>query len=90
MKAAHPNAKLVVGNSELSLEQRLKHQHYPVLINVSRLPDLLVIHDMPRAIFVGASVTWATIVEDFTARIASQPHHEVCDGMCISNILCVS
>ena len=35
LKHEHKNARIVVGNTELSLEQSLKNMHYPVSCDVA-------------------------------------------------------
>ncbi|KAL6523155.1 xylitol dehydrogenase [Orobanche hederae] len=40
IKARYPNAKLVVGNTEVGVETRLKKFHYPVLVHVAHVPEL--------------------------------------------------
>ena len=36
LKAEHPGAKIVVGNTELGVEMKFKNCHYPVMIQPSR------------------------------------------------------
>ena len=40
LKEAHPAAKLVVGNTEVGIEAKFKHAHYPVLVAVTHVPEL--------------------------------------------------
>ena len=40
LKAAHPDAKLVVGNTEVGIELKFKHAAYPVLIGTTHIPEL--------------------------------------------------
>ncbi|KAL8465182.1 hypothetical protein ACS0TY_034614 [Phlomoides rotata] len=56
IKARYPDAKLVVGNSEVGIETRLKSFHYPVLVHVAHVPELnkLIIKD--EGLEIGAAV----------------------------------
>lgn len=51
-KEAHPNAKIVVGNSEVQIEYKFKHMRYPVLVSPVLVPELNkvsldVLHHIP-------------------------------------------
>ncbi|KAH6770040.1 xanthine dehydrogenase 1 [Perilla frutescens var. hirtella] len=56
IKARYPNAKLVVGNTEVGVETRLKNFNYPVLVHVAYVPELnkLIIKD--EGLEIGAAV----------------------------------
>ena len=40
VKAAHPAAKLVVGNSEVGIEMKFKNADYPILVGTTHVPEL--------------------------------------------------
>ena len=40
LKKKHPEAKVVVGNTELGVEVKFKHCTYPVYINPSNIPQM--------------------------------------------------
>eukprot|EP00903_Cladosiphon_okamuranus_P009641 g9174.t1 len=40
LKAQHPEARIVAGNTEVGIEVKFKGMHYPVLISPSRVPEL--------------------------------------------------
>lgn len=40
VKAAHPAAKLVVGNSEVGIEMKFKNAGYPILVGTTHVPEL--------------------------------------------------
>ncbi|KAL0419584.1 UNVERIFIED_CONTAM: Xanthine dehydrogenase 1 [Sesamum radiatum] len=63
IKARYPDAKLVVGNSEVGIETRLKSFHYPVLIHVAHVPELnqLIIKD--EGLEIGAAVKLSELVK---------------------------
>ncbi|GFP87006.1 xanthine dehydrogenase 1 [Phtheirospermum japonicum] len=62
MKARYPGAKLVVGNTEVGIETRLKNLHYPVLVHVSHVPELnrLTVND--EGLEIGSSVKLSELV----------------------------
>ena len=57
LKETHPNAKLVVGNTELGIEMKFKKMEYPVMIQPNRVPELSKISVSDKGICAGASVT---------------------------------
>ena len=40
LKAEYPDARLVVGNTEVGIEMKFKDARYPVLIGVTHVPEL--------------------------------------------------
>ena len=61
MKAEHPAARLVVGNTEVGIEVKFKAMEYPTLLNPSHVPELQVLEestaeDGTEGIKVGAAV----------------------------------
>jgi xanthine dehydrogenase/oxidase len=40
LKQQHPDAKLVVGNTEVGIEMKFKAASYPVLIGTTHVPEL--------------------------------------------------
>lgn len=56
IKARYPDAKLVVGSTEVSIETRLKSLHYPVLIHVAHVPELNHIIIQDEGLEIGAAV----------------------------------
>lgn len=63
IKARYPDAKLVVGNTEVGVETRLKYFHYPVLVHVAHVPELnkLIIKD--EGLEIGAAVKLSELVK---------------------------
>eukprot|EP00752_Nemacystus_decipiens_P001718 g1661.t2 len=47
LKAEHPEARIVAGNTEVGIEVKFKGMHYPVLISPSRVPELHAITVTP-------------------------------------------
>eukprot|EP00042_Codosiga_hollandica_P043046 m.403672 g.403672 ORF g.403672 m.403672 type:complete len:1401 (-) comp56466_c0_seq14:70-4272(-) len=73
LKSEHAKARLVVGNTELGLEQRFKSGTYPVIINVSRLPELLELKEESTGLFVGASTTWSSLMTILEEKVHLLP-----------------
>ena len=40
LKAEYPDARLVVGNTEVGIEMKFKDARYPVLVAVTHIPEL--------------------------------------------------
>ncbi|XP_072032537.1 xanthine dehydrogenase/oxidase-like [Amphiura filiformis] len=63
LKAQHPSAKIVVGNTEIGVEVKFKNQLYPILVCTTHIPDLQEISVTDSGIHVGASVNLTTLDE---------------------------
>lgn len=61
LKAAHPDARIIVGNTEVGIEVKFKAMEYPIAINPTRIQELKEIEetsfDEVLGIRVGAAVT---------------------------------
>ncbi|KAL7297372.1 hypothetical protein TKK_0009757 [Trichogramma kaykai] len=57
LKSQYPNAKIIVGNTEVGVEVKVKHFMYPVLIHSSQIKELSIIEETNDALRIGASVT---------------------------------
>ncbi|XP_038073117.1 xanthine dehydrogenase/oxidase-like [Patiria miniata] len=73
LKVLYPEAKMVVGNSEVGVEVKFKNQEYPVLIDVNHIPDLTKIETTPTGIRVGASVSLTSLNEYLQNVVLTQP-----------------
>ena len=76
IKAAHPDAKLIVGNTEVGIEMKFGHREYPVLVGATHVPELNAIADTPTGVALGASVTLAAMLHKLEALCAARPAHE--------------
>lgn len=56
LKERYPHAKLVVGNTEVGIEMRLKRMQYPVLISVAHIPELNQLSVKDEGLEIGAAV----------------------------------
>ncbi|CAL4058678.1 unnamed protein product, partial [Meganyctiphanes norvegica] len=75
LKAKHPNAKLVVGNTEVGVEVKFKNQVYPVIINPSFVPELFDITKTQDGVEFGAAVTLSSIEETLKKEIHEKKNH---------------
>ncbi len=57
LKSEFPQARIVVGNTEVGIETKFKNFEYPTLINPSRVKELKTISIGEAGITVGAAVT---------------------------------
>ena len=57
LKATYPHAKLCVGNTELGIEVKFKHRHYPVLITPCKVPQMKLLQ-----IETSSSVSFESII----------------------------
>ncbi|KAG2484282.1 hypothetical protein HYH03_016926 [Edaphochlamys debaryana] len=77
LKAAHPSAKLVVGNTEVGIEMKFKNMQYPVIIAPTHVKEMNAITVTEEGVEIGAAVTLTRMLRAFKGLIASRPRHEV-------------
>ncbi len=63
LKAAHPQAKLVAGATEIGVELNKKFRKFPVLISTEAVAELTQIAETPEAWRIGAGVTLTAVEE---------------------------
>ncbi|XP_071078978.1 xanthine dehydrogenase/oxidase-like [Haliotis cracherodii] len=73
LKAAHPQARLIVGNTEVGVEMKCKHMHYPQFIAVGHVPELTDIEHRESGLKIGASVTLSHLTHTLTQEIQALP-----------------
>lgn len=56
LRARHPDGKLLVGNTEIGVEMRLKRMQYDVLVSVTNVPELNVLNVKDDGLEIGAAV----------------------------------
>ncbi|XP_010545582.1 PREDICTED: xanthine dehydrogenase 1 [Tarenaya hassleriana] len=76
IKAKYPDAKLLVGNTEVGIEMRLKGLEYWVLISVAQIPELNVLHVDDNGIEIGSAVRLSELLRLFRSVIKERPDHE--------------
>ena len=67
LKSRHPEAKIVVGNTELGVEVKFKHCEYPVFISPPHIPEMTGIRVVEDGVFFGASVSLDSLEETCSA-----------------------
>lgn len=77
IKSTYPHAKIIVGNTEVGVEVKFRHLHYPVLVlptQVHEMTQLLVMKD--GALRVGSSVTLMDMQEALQRQIDTLPEEQ--------------
>ncbi|NXV76184.1 XDH oxidase, partial [Atlantisia rogersi] len=63
LKSQYPNAKLVVGNTEVGIEMRLKNMLYPVIIAPAWISEMNAVQHTETGITFGAACTLSSVEE---------------------------
>ncbi|XP_030559376.1 xanthine dehydrogenase [Drosophila novamexicana] len=87
LKADHPAAKLIVGNTEVGVEVKFKHFLYPVLINPTKVPELLELRESDKGIYFGAAVSLMEIDAYLRKRIEELPESQTRFFQCAVDML---
>ncbi|XP_068009824.1 xanthine dehydrogenase/oxidase isoform X3 [Melanerpes formicivorus] len=73
LKSQHPNAKLVVGNTEVGIEMRLKNMLYPVIIAPAWIPEMNAVQQTETGVAFGAACTLSSVEEVLKKVIVELP-----------------
>ncbi|KAH1090610.1 hypothetical protein J1N35_017867 [Gossypium stocksii] len=76
LKEEYPNAKLLVGNTEVCIEMRLKRMPYQVLISVAHVPELNIINVKDDGIEIGSAVRLTELLNLFREVVTQRPANE--------------
>ncbi|PSR86829.1 Xanthine dehydrogenase [Actinidia chinensis var. chinensis] len=76
LKARHPDAKLVVGNTEIGIEMRLKGFQYQVLVCVACVPELNKLGVKDDGLEIGAAVRLSELLKVFRKVTNERAAHE--------------
>lgn len=76
IKDVHPDAKIIVGNSEVGVEVKFKNFIYPVLIDPTRVPEMIAIKTTENGIKIGASVTLMDMEKALLQQIKILPEEK--------------
>ncbi|XP_050220643.1 xanthine dehydrogenase 1-like isoform X2 [Mercurialis annua] len=76
LKAKYPEAKLLIGNTEVGIEMRLKRIHYPVLISVAHVPELNMLSVKDDGLEIGAAVRLTELHQMLRKVVKERPAHE--------------
>ncbi|KAF5838823.1 molybdopterin binding aldehyde oxidase/xanthine dehydrogenase [Dunaliella salina] len=87
LKAEHPYAKLVVGNTEVGIEMKFKAAQYPVVVSPAAVPELNQLEATDKGVEIGAAVTLTNLMKYFKHLIATRPAHETSSCCAVVNQL---
>lgn len=76
LKGRHPEAKIVVGNTEIGVEVKFKHLRYPVLICSNRVPELNEVRVSAEGVRVGASVALSRMQASLEQLVEGEAEHK--------------
>ncbi|KAL5278948.1 XDH.2 family protein [Megaselia abdita] len=76
IKTKYPDAKIVVGNTEVGVEVKFKHLLYPVLVNSWQVEELNSIQETENGIWFGSSVSLVDVEKTLRNHIEQRPEHE--------------
>ncbi|KAG7267344.1 hypothetical protein CRUP_021563 [Coryphaenoides rupestris] len=76
LKSLHPQAKLVVGNTEVGIEVKFKNMLYPVILAPAFIPELQAIEYTEKGIVFGAACTLTCVREELKRAVSTSPAHQ--------------
>ncbi|XP_039553924.1 aldehyde oxidase isoform X2 [Passer montanus] len=76
LKATHPKAPLVVGNTSLGPDMKFRGVFHPVLIAPARIPDLNVLKYTNDGLTLGAACSLSLVKDILTDAIAEVPEEK--------------
>lgn len=76
IKQKNSAAKIVVGNTEVGVEVKLKHMDYKFLVNPTQIDELTSITVTDNGLKVGSAVTLMELQNALQLQIDSKPEHE--------------
>ncbi|MED6138659.1 xylitol dehydrogenase [Stylosanthes scabra] len=76
LKAKYPYAKLIVGNTEVGIEMRLKRLQYRVLVSVTHVPELNVLNVKDDRLEIGAAVRLSDFLSVIRKVVTERAAHE--------------
>lgn len=76
IKKRYPDAKLIVGNTEVGVEVKFKNMEYPVLVYPTQIKELTGVEKLERGLKVGSSVTLVEMERVLREEISALPECE--------------
>ncbi|XP_033229237.1 xanthine dehydrogenase-like [Belonocnema kinseyi] len=73
LKKTFPNAKIIVGNTEVGVEMKFRNILYPVLIQPTRVKEMCEVIETEDYMQIGASVTLVEMEEKLKEQIKTKP-----------------
>lgn len=84
LKEKYPDAKLLVGNTEVGIEMRLKRIQHRVLVSVTHISELNILNAKDDGIEIGAAVRLSELLKFLRKVIKEHASHET--SSCIAFI----
>ncbi|XP_038841240.1 xanthine dehydrogenase/oxidase-like isoform X2 [Salvelinus namaycush] len=76
LKTQYPNAKMVVGNTEVGIEMKFKNLLYPVILAPAYIPELNTIQHTDEGIVFGASCSLTLLGDVLKAALVKLPSYQ--------------
>lgn len=76
LKAEYPDAKLVVGNTEIGIEIKYKNMLYPVILAPGYISELNIVQHTEEGIIFGAACTLTLIGDVLRKAVSELPKHK--------------
>ncbi|OVA19419.1 Aldehyde oxidase/xanthine dehydrogenase [Macleaya cordata] len=76
VKSKYPDAKLVVGNTEVGIEMKLKGIKYQALVSVAHVPELNTLNVKDDGLEIGAAVRLTELLHVFKKVVADRASYE--------------
>ncbi|XP_010130959.1 PREDICTED: xanthine dehydrogenase/oxidase-like, partial [Buceros rhinoceros silvestris] len=76
LKSQYPNAKLVVGNTEVGIEMRLKNMLYPVILAPAWISEMNAVQHTETGVTFGAACTLSSVEEVLRKAVAELPPYK--------------
>uniref|UniRef100_A0A2K5J9B5 Xanthine dehydrogenase/oxidase n=1 Tax=Colobus angolensis palliatus TaxID=336983 RepID=A0A2K5J9B5_COLAP len=73
LKAQHPDAKLVVGNTEIGIEMKFKNMLFPMIVCPAWIPELNSVEHGPEGISFGAACPLSIVEKTLVDAVAKLP-----------------
>ncbi|WVZ57391.1 hypothetical protein U9M48_007782 [Paspalum notatum var. saurae] len=71
LKSCYPDAKLIIGNSEVGVETKFKNAQYKVMISVTHVPELNTLKVKEDGIHIGSAVRLAQL-QKFLKKVTEE------------------
>ncbi|KMS93918.1 hypothetical protein BVRB_026610, partial [Beta vulgaris subsp. vulgaris] len=76
-KSKYPDARLVIGNTEVGIEMRLKRMQYKALVSVAQVPELNILNVKDDGLDIGAAVRMSELLSVLRGVSVERATHEI-------------
>ncbi|KMT14477.1 hypothetical protein BVRB_4g072500 [Beta vulgaris subsp. vulgaris] len=77
LKSKYPDARLVIGNTEVGIEMRLKRMQYKALVSVAQVPELNILNVKDDGLEIGAAVRLSELLSVLRRVSVERATHEI-------------